>query len=276
MNLDLMLELYTNLYTVHHSAAILMNAREGVSLEMGSLRVMRPSPHGQRISQTYERIRGYIVKGKLAPGARIIESEVAKRLGVSRTPVRSALHQLMNDGYVRSVAEGVNTRLIVAPLTMGDATELYGIVAALEALAAKQAAELDAVRRDQLVQELRRVNDALLRLADTDPLEADAVYDIHTEFHWRIVAALSAPRIQALHQSIKPQAERYRRIYSAASPVNIRASCEEHDVIMDAIQSGDAEAAEHAVKVNWRNSAARVSRLIESSGELGSWWSDSG
>jgi DNA-binding GntR family transcriptional regulator len=232
------------------------------------------SPHGQRISQTYDRLRDHIVRGKLAPGARITESEVSKRLGISRTPVRSALHQLMNDGYVRSVSEGVNTRLFVAPLTKDDATELYAIVAVLEALAAKRAAELDAVRRDGLVRELRRVNDELLELADTDPLDVDAVYDTHTEFHWCIVAALNAPRIQSLHQSIKPQAERYRRIYSAASPDNIRASCAEHEVIIDAIQAGDVQAAEHAVQVNWQNSAARVSRLIESFGELGSWWAD--
>jgi DNA-binding GntR family transcriptional regulator len=232
------------------------------------------SPHGQRISQTYERLRDHIVRGKLAPGARIIESEVSKRLGVSRTPVRSALHQLMNDGYVRSVAEGVNSRLIVAPLTKDDATELYAVVGMLESLAAKRAAELEPGRRDSLVRELRRVNDGLLRLAATDPLDVDEVYNTHTEFHWCIVAALNAPRIQALHQSIKPQAERYRRIYSAASPDNIRASCREHEVIMDAIQEGDTQAAEHAVQVNWKNSATRVSRLIESFGELGSWWAD--
>jgi DNA-binding GntR family transcriptional regulator len=255
-----------------------MDVIDGVSHGEGSILGSRPStsPHGQRISQTYIRLRDHIVKGKLAPGARITESEVSRRLGISRTPVRSALHQLMNDGYIRSVSEGVNSRLIVAPLTKDDATELYAIVAVLEALAAKRAAELDAGRRDDLVRELRRVNVELLQHADADPLDVDAVYDTHTEFHWCIVAALNAPRIQALHQSIKPQAERYRRIYSAASPDNIRASCEEHEVIMDAIQAGDIQAAEHAVRVNWQNSAARVSRLIESFGELGSWWAESG
>jgi DNA-binding GntR family transcriptional regulator len=232
------------------------------------------SPHGQRISDTYDQLRDLIVKGKLAPGSRIIESDVSKRLGISRTPVRSALHQLQSDGYVRSVNEGVNTRLIVAPLTKDDASELYSIVAVLEALAAKLAAELEPERRERLVRELRRVNEELLRLAEAEPLDVEKVYNTHTEFHWCIVAALSAPRIRTMHQAIKPQAERYRRIYSAASPDNIRASCEEHEVIIDGIESGDAKTAEQAVQVNWRNSAARVSRLIGTYGELGSWWGE--
>jgi DNA-binding GntR family transcriptional regulator len=233
------------------------------------------SLHGQRISHAYERLRDLIVRGRLAPGTRIIESDVCKHLGISRTPVRSALHQLQKDGYINNVDGTVNTRLVVAPLTMGDATELYGIVGALEALAAQLAAELPTERRSGLARELRRINDELLQLAEVDPLAVDHVYNTHTEFHWCIVAALSAPRIQALHQAIKPQAERYRRIYSTASPDNIRASCEEHEVIIKAIQTCDAEGAAQAVKANWRNSAARVSRLIGSYGELGIWPAES-
>jgi DNA-binding GntR family transcriptional regulator len=53
----------------------------------------------------YERLRGLIVRGQLAPGARLVERDIADRLGTSRTPVRSALQRLQQERYV-TVADG--------------------------------------------------------------------------------------------------------------------------------------------------------------------------
>jgi DNA-binding GntR family transcriptional regulator len=53
---------------------------------------------GDRVSQAYHQLRELIVWGKLAPGPRIIETDVATRLGVSRTPVRSAVQRLQQEG----------------------------------------------------------------------------------------------------------------------------------------------------------------------------------
>ena len=53
-----------------------------------------------RASQAYRRLRELIVHGRLAPGARIIETEVAGKLGISRTPVRAALQRLQQEGYI--------------------------------------------------------------------------------------------------------------------------------------------------------------------------------
>src|SRR5947209_20367830 len=58
------------------------------------------APHGSRPDQVYARLRGLIVNGLLAPGNRIVETEIATRLGVSRTPVREALQRLLQEGYV--------------------------------------------------------------------------------------------------------------------------------------------------------------------------------
>ena len=102
---------------------------------------VRPQPHrGDRVTLAYRRLRELIVTGKLAPGSRIIETSVVGRLGVSRTPVRAALQRLQQEGYVVVTSPGQQSRMAVAPLTQEDAIELFGMVSAVEGLAANGAA----------------------------------------------------------------------------------------------------------------------------------------
>ncbi len=82
-----------------------------------------------RVSATYRRLRELIVGGRLAAGARLIETELASRLGVSRTPVRAALLRLAQEGYILSPDAGRRARPAVAALTREDAAELFNIIA---------------------------------------------------------------------------------------------------------------------------------------------------
>ena len=79
------------------------------------------------------------------------------------------------------------------------------------------------------------------------------------------------PRLLALHRSIKPQIERYTRLYISALVDELPTSIKEHEIIVRAIASGDALGAQRAVETNWRNAAARLSRVIAQLGERGSW-----
>src|SRR5947207_11969442 len=115
---------------------------------------------------TFKQVRELIVHGKLAPGSRVVEAELAGRLGVSRTPVRSAIHRLQQEGYIwASDDTGSKTKLAVAPLTQEDSKELYSIVGHLEGLAAGSAAQLDGLVRDRLIAGLRDLNEKLRGLA---------------------------------------------------------------------------------------------------------------
>src|SRR6266516_1813696 len=78
------------------------------------------APHGSRPDQVYARLRDLIVQGSLAPGSRIVETEIASRLGVSRTPVREALQRLQQEGFVNGAPGAQQSRLTVAPLTRDD------------------------------------------------------------------------------------------------------------------------------------------------------------
>ena len=72
---------------------------------------------GERPLVVYEQLRDLIVHGHLAPGSRIVESDVAGRLGVSRTPVRGALQRLQQEGYIVDPSGGRLARPTVSPLT---------------------------------------------------------------------------------------------------------------------------------------------------------------
>jgi DNA-binding GntR family transcriptional regulator len=224
---------------------------------------------GDRIVKAYETLRELIVCGRLSPGARIIETEVAVRLGVSRTPVRAALQRLQQEGYVRSHGGGVQMRMSVAPLTEQDARELFAIMAQIEALASRRAAELGATRPD-LVQRLRWLNEDIVTTAGR--ADADTkMFVLDQAFHRAVIEAAAGPRVAALHDSFKPQIERYGRSYPQAYAEDAEDTTAEHGALIDAIEAGVPDVADAAMRRNWYNASERLCRLIRTTGERGTW-----
>ncbi len=219
----------------------------------------------------YDRLRELIVRGQLAPGARLIEQDIATRLGTSRTPVRSDLQRLQQERYVTVPEGGKHARMMVAPLTMDDAQELFEVVGGLEAAAARRAALLGMTARVRVSTHLATINSTLLRATQVSRPDQNEVFDLDTGFHRAYVEAGAGPRILALHDAVKPQAERYVRLYISALVDQIHDSIGEHDAIVDGIRKGDAATTEHAVLVNWRNAAERLSVVIARLGERGTW-----
>ena len=222
------------------------------------------------VSRVYQELRALIVRGHLPPGSRIPERTVADRLGLSRTPVRSALHRLQQEGLVASYGRGSEQRLIVTPLTLEDGQELFVIVGHLEGLAARTAARLPAARRKEIVGRLRALNRQLAaesrgRADVARPFEAD------DDFHRAYVEGVAGPRLLALHRAIKPQTERYARLYVSLLLDELPTSVREHLAIVRAIAAGDARAAQRAVEANWHNAAERLARVIAQHGERGIW-----
>lgn len=226
---------------------------------------------GDRVTQVYCRLREAIVWGRLAPGARIVESEIADRYGVSRTPVSAAIRRLEQEGFIIAIGHGRQSRFAVAPLTEEDARELFSIVAELEGLAAGRTARLPAPDRETVTRELARRNEELQRAAATNPADHNRIFDADQAFHRHYVDAAAGRRITRLHDGVKPQTDRYIRLYISALVDEIGVSVEEHEAIITAIASGDPEAAHAAVRVNWHNAADRLCRVIRALGEHGTW-----
>jgi DNA-binding GntR family transcriptional regulator len=229
-----------------------------------------PDARSDHVSRVYNELRGLIISGQLPPGARIAERAVVDRLGSSRTPVRSALHRLQQEGFVASSRSGRDQRLIVTPLTQSDGIELLVIVGHLEGLAAREAASLPLQRRRPMVRKLREINRALAVAASMRGNYARA-FELDLEFHRTYVEDVVGPRLLALHNAIKPQSERYTRLYVTVLLDELPTSVKEHETIIRAIASGDPAAAQAAVETNWRNASRRLAKVIADLGERGIW-----
>ena len=122
------------------------------------------APHGSRPEQVYVRLRDLIVQGLLSPGSRIIETEIASRLGVSRTPVREAMRRLHTEGLLTFIP---HRGAFVARLEERDIYKIYDLRVVLEGYAAQMAA-IEA-SEDQL-DELERLAAQMVRMVERGAL----------------------------------------------------------------------------------------------------------
>ena len=227
--------------------------------------------HASSVTRAFNELRELIVRGNLPPGAWIVEAEIALRLGLSRTPIRSALQWLHRDGYVVEHKGNRKARIVVAPLTREDARELYTIVGNLETLAATTIVGFPAGQRSKLADQLAALNEQLNDIASQRPVDPRRVFELDKEFHARIIQAGAGHRLATLHNSVRPQVERYWRLYASSIISELHVSVSEHNDIVRAIRKGDAVGVQRALDRNWSGGFERISRLIEIFGERGSW-----
>jgi DNA-binding GntR family transcriptional regulator len=236
------------------------NALEGDSLA-----------HGERPQAVFDHLQMQIMHGRIAPGTPLMEVDISDRLGVSRTPVRDALQRLHHEGLIVRPTARRPFKYTVAPMTREDARELYQIVAELDGLAARNAAVAPDKERKQLVPELRELNDALRAEAESKSPKHNALYELDHLFHQRYIDFAAGPKLVALHRLIDVQVQRYSRLYVVLLTDSISKSVIEHDAIIRALVRGDADAAQNAAQINWRNAGERLAVAIEGMGERGSW-----
>jgi DNA-binding GntR family transcriptional regulator len=221
--------------------------------------------------RTYQQLRELIVRGKLAPGMWIIESDIAARLGVSRTPVRGALQRLQLEGYVATTRRGRLARTFVTPLTKEDARELFGIIAALESIATMKVAGLASDARARTVRRMVKLNHRIAAISASDHPSPGAIFDADTAFHRQCLDRARGRRLAVLYDAIKPQSERYVRLYTSVLVGEMGISVAEHQAIIDAIVAGDPGIAGAAVTRNWTNASRRLGKVIDMMGERGTW-----
>jgi DNA-binding GntR family transcriptional regulator len=227
--------------------------------------------NGSSVTRAFQALRALIVRGNLPPGAWIVESEIAERLGLSRTPIRGALQWLHREGYVVEHKGQRKARIIVAPLTKDDARELYLIVGHLERLAGTLVAGLPAADRTALAGDLSNLNAQLNAIASQRPVDPRRVFDLDEAFHTRLIEASGGKRLAALYAAIRPQVERYWRLYASSIINELHVSVAEHNDIIKGVRKGDVPAVHAAIDRNWAGGFDRISRLIDIFGERGSW-----
>jgi DNA-binding GntR family transcriptional regulator len=225
---------------------------------------------GRQAHDAYAEIRRAIVEGSLAPGTRLLETDLAGHLAISRSSVRTALHRLQHEGFVDASATSTRSRLTVCPLTGEDFWELSEIVGELEGLAAERAANLPPAERRELVTALRGINQRLANAIGAKTRNRSMIFSTDDEFHNTLVNGSTSRRLRILHQAVKPQLQRYEGVYFTMAE-RIEDSVKEHEAAVDAIEAGRVTAAHQAIRRNLMNAAAYLARRIEERGEVGAF-----
>ena len=201
-----------------------------------------PLNHGEdsetRSEQVFRRIQAAIIKGEIAPGSKISEPELARTYGISRGPLREAIHRLEGQRLLVRIPH-VGARVV--SLNHSELIELYEIRESLEGMACRLAAE----RMSQAeIDELRHVLDTHER---DEAFQAGNGYyqqEGDFDFHYRIIQGSGNRTLTQMLCSDRYQLVRMYRIQFSATPNRPRQAFAEHHRILDAIADRDGELAE--------------------------------
>lgn len=184
----------------------------------------------------YDLILQAIDGGTYRPGSRLVESELAERFGVSRTPIREALQRLETQGLLTRDGRS----LIVASLDHDQMAQLYIVRAELEGLAARLAAQHAAAEEIRVLQDMVAADHALLN----DP---GALSRANRRFHKQIHLASHnkylVQQLDLVHRSMALMATT-----SLAAEGRGPKALDEHAAIVQAIADRDGERAARALK----------------------------
>lgn len=187
-------------------------------------------------TDAYTLILDAIDVGIYKPGARLVESELAERFGVSRTPIREALQRL----ETQSLLTRDGRSLIVASLDHNQLAELYVVRAELEGLAARLAARHATAEE---VRVLRSMVEEDRKLLDDPEAMSRANRRFHKQIHLASHNRYLVQQLDLVHRSMALLAST-----SIAAEGRPSETVAEHSAITEAIAAGDGEAAYQALK----------------------------
>ena len=205
--------------------------------------------------RAYRMLRDEILDGVLPAGAVLLEVEQAARLGVSRTPLRSAVARLVADGLV---AGRSGRGFSVTEMSVESVSDLYELREALEERAAALAARGDERTAFRNLHERFLAAPALLEAGENG---IHAYYALIDEFDAAIDAAVDNAFLVGALNTVRTHLARIRRV-ARGNPVRLRAAAAEHLLILDAIIDGDAALAAHATHVHLHLSLASVRAVL--------------
>jgi DNA-binding GntR family transcriptional regulator len=180
-----------------------------------------------------------IVHGEFAPGMRIKEARLAEELGASRTPLREALINLEQEGFVRSeLAHGFT----VEPLSGREMRESYPILWTLEALALRSSG--NAVHG--LLERLAAINAALANAA-----QAEDRLRLDKEWHETLLSRCPNRRLNGMISHLRTVVRRYEHLFMSEEQL-VSESVDQHQQIIEALRARDIEKAAEILTANWR------------------------
>ena len=208
--------------------------------EETDLKDFRALPERRSLGHSvYENLKGAIIEGSLAPESRVVETRFAQALGISRTPVREAMHKLEREGLLRQDPKG---GFYVVGLTREDIEEAFGIRGVLESYAAR----LATVRHQE--EELAPLEEKLVEYRDClDLCHMEELPRINTDFHDLLYGLSRSPKLVKMINDLRVQIFRFRQVILKIEAM-ARASNEDHRLMMEAIRARDGDRVEVLVR----------------------------
>ena len=187
-----------------------------------------------------ESLRDAIIRGTFEPGAKISESELAGKFGISRTPVREAIRQLESEGFLTVLPR---RGAVVSSFTAKDVQEFYDLKALLEGYAVRLAIER---LTDADIERMRVLNQQMVDYAAED--NPRALFKAHNEFHEVFINKCGNDKLKAVLTSLLTQFQRFRYLLTVAGKTE--GSIAQHWDIIDALKARDPDRAEQLVRDN--------------------------
>lgn len=208
--------------------------------------------------QTYQALRESILSGELAAGDRLIETQIAEKLQVSRTPIREAIRQLQREELITADQLGW---LRVATVSPAEAKNLYDCRMALEILAVTGACQNSSNSQIKKIKAILAQGEKLFKHKDANP-NSFQLLELDYQFHRTIAQSSGNTYLVSLLDQVFGKMALLRVQTTRHNPrvLEIRT---EHQLLMQAIAARDIEAATQAIQSHLIASKARVVQELE-------------
>lgn len=190
------------------------------------------SPTQNLTNKAYSYIKELIMSYALKPGEVLSEIELARKLGMSRTPIHQALLQLRRDGFLED-SPGASWK--VYSLSLVDIREIFAVKIAIESIIMEEAALNEKTSKENLRLCLERMQKA------ASERDIDKWINLDHELHDNIDALASNSRAVRISESLNEQLYRFQSRYP---PLDLAQRQREHDIIVGCILAGDARGAQ--------------------------------
>ena len=199
------------------------------------------------------RVRDMIIEGHLGQGEPVNESRLCLDLGVSRTPMREAIHTLAAEGLV-VLRPGRSS--IVRAFSPEEVRDMLDVIGELEALAGRKACENAG---DEEIAEISFIHDQMIGHYKAG--ERLAYYKLNQQIHSRIVAAAANGALSEMHGLLQSRMKRIRFVGHNA-PENWQGAVGEHEEMIQALKARDGEKLAEVLKRHITNTWDRVSTSL--------------
>ncbi|MFG6519386.1 GntR family transcriptional regulator [Sulfitobacter sp. 1A13496] len=191
---------------------------------------------------TFKRLKAMILDGTLEPGTRLSEKKFADHLGVSRTPVREAIGQLVSEGLAKRSA---GSAPVVSSVSLNEIMEILHVRSLLECEAARKAASSG--RSTAELNDIRNKMQGFINGPRPTAAEHSA---LDMRLHFILAEMAGSNLLLELIESLKVKTGMYDQ---GSIPDRLVPGCEEHIALIDAVIAGEPEAASAAMKLHLSN-----------------------